>query len=257
MGTWHLDIDEAIERGRIKAFYQPIVRVTTGECCGVEALARWQDPERGLLLPASFVPQLEAEKQIHKLDTCVMRTVCRDIRARLDAGETVVPVSVNVSRANFSMNDTVATVLEAVERYHVPKEKLVIEITESVAGESDLLSEQLAAFREAGFSVWMDDFGTGYSSLSALCDLDFDGLKLDMHFLMSGTEKGRVIIEHAVGMARALGMGTLAEGTTRAEDVEFLRRVGCERAQGAYYSQPRPLDDMLAHLRRRGIALER
>ena len=173
-------IDEAIEKGYLKAFYQPVVWSKGRALCGAEALARWIDPKYGFLSPAKFVPALENARLIYKLDKEILRLVCQDIRYNLDNGLPVLPVSINFSRADFGLIDIVEVVTSTVEEYKIPHELLHIEITESaLTDEEDTLKLTINRLHENGFATWLDDFGSGYSSFNVLKDYEFDVLKLD------------------------------------------------------------------------------
>ncbi|MCR5672073.1 MAG: EAL domain-containing protein [Butyrivibrio sp.] len=250
-------IDEALEKGFIKVYYQPVIRSLTGELCSCESLARWIDPEVGFLAPNSFIGALEKSKQIHKLDCHIVKTVCKDIHDRLFGGHSVVPVSVNFSRLDFLMCDMLEVVEQAVYENDIPRDFIHIEITESmIASDADLMKREIERFRDCGYEIWMDDFGSGYSSLTLLKDYDFDMLKMDMDFLSSFTPKSKSVMQHLITMAKDIGLNTLAEGVETREQVEFLKSIGCGRLQGYYYGQPMPLDEMITHLRKKDIGIE-
>ena len=250
-------IDEAIERGHIEVYFQPVIRSLSGNLCGLEALARWDDPERGLLSPGVFIEELESSRQIDKLDCHVVHEVCRAYRRRADAGEVQVPVSLNLSRLDFALRDMFEVVEAEVTRYDVPRDMLHIEITESVLVSDGIrMSEVIRRFREAGFQVWMDDFGSGYSSLNVLKDYEFDELKIDMGFLTSFTERSRDIIASTVDMAKTIGVQTLAEGVETQEQFEFLRSIGCEKVQGYLFGAPLPYERTMEHCRGLGLKVE-
>ncbi len=237
------NIDQAIESGYIEVYYQPVIRSLTGELCGMEALARWNDPQYGMLSPGVFIPILESKGLIYKLDSYMVRRVCKDLRTWMDAGQRVVPISFNFTRIDFEFADMLREVEDAATKYQIPRDLLHIEITESTISQNErLVAEQVKKFHAAGYSVWMDDFGSGYSSLNVLKDYDFDLLKIDMRFLSNFTEKSKSIITSIVQMAKALGIHTLAEGVETEEHVRFLQKIGCERQQGFYYSKPVPCD---------------
>ena len=234
-------IDEAIEKGYLKAFYQPVVWSKGRALCGAEALARWIDPKYGFLSPAKFVPALENARLIYKLDKEILRLVCSDIRHNLDSGLPVLPVSINFSRADFGLIDIVEVVTETVEQYQVPHELLHIEITESaLTDEEDTLKTTIIRLHENGFATWLDDFGSGYSSFNVLKDYEFDVLKLDMKFLtgFEGNNKSRALIRSVINMADQIGMKTLCEGVETMEQAAFLEEASCGRLQGYLYGKP-------------------
>lgn len=238
---------EALEKGWIEVFYQPEVRALTREICGFEALARWRDPERGLISPGVFVPVLEDAHLIDRLDLYVLQRVCEDLHHIRREGLDVTHISVNLSRIDFQLNDMLQEVKSLCCAYGVPREFLHIEITESALNESDtFLKTEIGRLRGQGFELWMDDFGSGYSSLNNLKDFQFDMIKIDMAFLRDFETKpqSRVIISAVVDMAKKLGLHTLAEGVETEEQYAFLKSIGCEVLQGYLFSPPVPFEEI-------------
>ncbi len=177
-------IDRAIREQWIQVYYQPIVRAVTGRVCDEEALARWIDPEKGMLSPADFIPVLEESRLIWKLDLYVVDQVIEKIRTMETAGLPIVPQSVNLSRTDFDSLDIVEEIRKRVDDAGIERSKLTIEVTESVVGmDFEFMKEQIERFRSLGFQVWMDDFGSGYSSLDVLQNIRFDLIKFDMRFM--------------------------------------------------------------------------
>ncbi|WP_303822830.1 GGDEF domain-containing phosphodiesterase [Ruminococcus flavefaciens] len=241
------NIDTAIENGYIKVFYQPVVNTDDGSICGLEALARWQDPNYGLLPPGAFIDILEEYRQIYKLDMCMVEAVCKDYRESVDNGKPFVPVSLNFSRLDFELCDIVSYLCETVEKYNVPKEFIDVEITESaLTDQQDFLPNAIKNLRSFGYKVWLDDFGSGYSSLNVLKDYFFDVLKIDMKFLtgFDSNEKTRPILENIVDLTKQLNMMSLTEGVETKSQFDFLANIGCNRAQGYLFSKPLPLEEL-------------
>ena len=252
------NIDTAIENGYIKVYYQPVVSTKNGKICGLEALARWQDPHYGLLPPGAFIEILEEYRQIYKLDRCIVEQVCRDYRDSADRGEPFAPVSLNFSRLDFEMCDMVGFLTEQAQKYNVPREYLDVEITESaLSDKGDLLINVIHTLRTVGYHVWLDDFGSGYSSLNVLKDYHFDVLKIDMKFL-SGfgvNKKTTTIINNIITLTQQLSMVSLTEGVETKEQFEFLRSIGCDRAQGYLFGKPTPIDVLRKRIRDREISV--
>ena len=248
-------IDEAIDEGWIEVYYQPISCTLFGRVCSFEALARWRDPERGLLEPGVFVGALEKSHQIHKLDAYMIHLVCRDMRKRMDDGETVVPISFNLSRLDFVSCDIFQIIEDAVAAENIDRSMLHIEITESLFAANTYIKEQVVRFHKAGYEVWMDDFGSGYSSLNVLKDYDFDALKIDMVFLSKFDQRSKDIIRAIVVMAKKIGIRTLAEGVETEEQLAFLRQIGCEFVQGYLISAPLPIRDGIKLLESKNFSL--
>lgn len=241
------NIDNAIANGYIKVYYQPVVSTQNGCICGLEALARWEDPNYGLLSPGAFIEILEEYRQIYKLDKYIIEAVCKDYRDASDNKKPFAPVSLNFSRLDFELCDIVGYLCETVEKYGVPKNYIDIEITESaLTDQQDFLPSAIKSLRSFGYKVWLDDFGSGYSSLNVLKDYQFDVLKIDMKFLsgFKDNEKTRPILENIVSLTKQLHMLSLTEGVETAEQFSFLGTIGCDRAQGYLFSKPVPIEKL-------------
>ena len=235
------NFEHALAEGWVKVFYQPIIRVATGEVCDEEALARWDDPELGIIPPLDFVPVLEEARLINHLDLHIVNRACENLARRIEAGLDVVPISVNLSRIDFELCDIVSEIKTIVDRHGVDRSMLSIEITESaLTGNVEFLKGEVDRFRRNGFEVWMDDFGSDYSSLNVLKEYNFDLIKLDMGFLheFDKNDSARIILAHLIGMAKELGLKTLVEGVETPDQYLFLRSIGCGRAQGFLFGKP-------------------
>lgn len=251
-------LDKALQEREFEVYYQPVIRALTGELAGYEALVRWNSKELGFMPPYRFIPILEKSHQITKVDTYVIREICRQYREDVNAGRPVVPVSVNLSRVDLMQADMCDVIAKAAAAYHVPPKMLHVEITESMLVDNEeQMSRDIKRFHEAGFQVWMDDFGSGYSSLNTLKDFDFDVIKLDMKFLSSMSEKSKSILQSTVDMAKKIGIETLAEGCETQEQYDFLRDIGCEKIQGWYFGKTLPIEEARKNLAAKQIAAER
>lgn len=247
-------LDESLEDGWIRPFFQPIIRTITGGVAAAEALARWQDPEYGLLMPADFIPVLEEKELIYKVDCHMFIEAAKLQRGRLDQGLRVGPISVNFSRSDFDVMDVASFVQEQVEKFHISKELIWLEITEStLVKNKDKMRNVVKDLRDEGFQICMDDFGSGYSSLIFLNDYKLDVIKLDMGFLRSFSPVSREIMRSTVNMAKNLGIRTLAEGVEKKEHVRFLKEIGCDMMQGYYYSMPLSVDEMEHYIRKEDV----
>ena len=243
-------LSDAIERGEICAYAQPIVRVLTGKICEVEILARWESEEFGFFRPDEFIPELERHQLIHQLDAEVIRLACKQWREASDQGINV-PFGINLSRLDFELCDIYAVVTNIMKGYEVPVEQVHIEVTESALAQStSLLMAGIHKFREAGFKLYLDDFGSGYSSLQVLEGTSFDVVKLDMSLLreVESNERARVIVADAISMVKRLNLQTLCEGVETEEQFLFLKAVGCEKVQGYYFSKPMRHEEIMEHL---------
>ena len=251
-------IDQAIENGYVRPYYQPVVWSKGRTLCGVEALARWIDPQYGFLPPGKFIPALESASAIYKLDAEILRLVCKDIRENMDNGLPVLPVSINFSRADFGLVDIVEIVNKATEEFNVPHHLIHVEITESaLTDEEDVLKDTIKRLHENDFATWLDDFGSGYSSFNVLKDFEFDVLKLDMAFLIgfNGNEKAKALIKAVISLANEIGMRTLCEGVETDEQAAFLESADCGRLQGYLYGKPLSREELLEKIKKGELEL--
>ncbi len=242
------NLTKAMEEGEIQVHYQSVIRSMTVNTCSLEALARWNSKEEGMISPGEFIPVLENERLSAKLDLYVIEKVLQDFDRRLELGLKVLPVSVNLSPVDLETEDMVSRINELMKRYQIDHDLLIIEITESACASSpELLEKVIADFHKSGYQVWMDDFGSGYSSLNTLQQFSFDLIKLDMRFLENFSVDGRgaVILRNLIRMAEELQIHTLAEGVETEEQFRFLKSIGCERLQGYYFCRPLPLEDFV------------
>jgi EAL domain-containing protein (putative c-di-GMP-specific phosphodiesterase class I) len=250
-------LEKAIDNGEFEVYYQPIIHTISGSLCGFEALVRWHHPTLGFMMPGQFLTALEDTNQIYHLDIHIIECVCKWYKEQIDSGRPVVPVSVNLSRIDFESTDMFQIIEDIRSKYGMPRNMLNIEITESaMSANADLMRENVARFRNAGYQVWMDDFGSGYSSLNTLKDFEFDEIKIDMVFLSEMNEKSRQIIRSMISMAKDISMVTLVEGVETKEQYDFLRSIGCDRMQGYYFSRPLPYDEIVKVLEDKGIPFE-
>lgn len=244
-------LDDAIARGEIRAYAQPIVRILTGRVSDVEILARWESEAFGTIYPSEFVPLLEEFRQIHKLDVAIINLACAQW-AEARAEGIAVPFGINLSRLDFELCDIYQVVREVMRAHNVPVHMVHVEVTESAStGREDVLRAGIRRFREAGFRIYMDDYGTGYSSLSGLLDNNYDVMKLDKSLIddIETNERSRVLVADAISMAKRLGMQTLCEGIESLEQLLFLKMVGCEKGQGYFFGKPISHERVMERLR--------
>jgi len=238
------DLRRALDRGEFLVHYQPIVSLESGRVEGFEALARWQHPIRGLVLPGEFIPTAEETGLIIPLGRWVLGEACRTLRDLCEGRPGTEPqlsVSVNLSPRQFRHPNLVDEVRQALEETGLPARCLRLEITESTVMENAEPSmAMLAQLRALGVQLYLDDFGTGYSSLSYLPRFPIDTLKIDRSFvsgMVPGGENAE-IVGAIVTLARNLGMGVIAEGVETAEQLAMLRGLRCGHVQGYYVSRP-------------------
>ncbi len=238
---------EALEAGEFHAYYQPKVNIETGKVAGAEALCRWI--QGGTIIPPDeFIPVLEQNNEICRLDLYMLETVCRDIKKWMEKGLEPVRVSVNLSRKHLSNIDLVNWLMTIVDEYGVPHEYIEFELTESATsvGISNL-KKIVSELRGKGFAAAVDDFGMGYSSLNLIREIPWDVLKLDRNFLpQDNRDKSTItslMYHHVANMAHDLGLVTVTEGVETKEQLEVLRENKCMIAQGYYFDRPMPEED--------------
>ena len=235
------NFDRALDEHWVQVYYQPIVRAVNGKVCDEEALARWIDPIEGFMSPADFIPVLEDEGLIYKLDLYILENTLAKMRTCTEVGIPLVPQSINLSRADFDACDIVEEIRCRVDKSGFERGMINIEITESIIGKDfDFMKAQIERFQRLGFRVWMDDFGSGYSSLDLLKSIRFQLLKFDMKFMrdFNDDNNGKIILSELMKMATALGVDTICEGVETEAQVKFLREIGCSKMQGYFYSKP-------------------
>lgn len=239
------DLRRAIGGNELVLYYQPILEARELLLVGVEALLRWQHPERGLLPPGEFLGLAESAGLSNALDLWALRTACREIQEwRLD-GALSVHVAVNLSARSFERPDLVERIREVLAETGLPASCLELEITETLAMKN--AEATLAVLRDLkalGLRLAIDDFGTGYSSLSYLTDFPIDTLKVDRSFVSGlGSRGGDEIASAIIALAHSLEIGVIAEGVEREEQLAILRDKGCDKVQGYLFSPPIPACD--------------
>lgn len=236
-------MEQALAEGQFEIYLQPKYRIKDNELAGAEALVRWNHPEWGVQSPAQFIPLFERNGFITRLDQFVWKKACEVLKDWDNKGYPVIPVSVNVSRADINNADIVDILNRTVEEYGLPHSRLHLEITESAYTENpNQIIDTAGYLRELGFVIEMDDFGSGYSSLNMLNKMPIDILKLDMKFIQSETAKpiNQGILRFIMGLARWMNLTVVAEGVETSEQMERLRAIGCDYVQGYYFAKPMP-----------------
>jgi diguanylate cyclase (GGDEF)-like protein len=237
----------ALEREEFLLYYQPKVNIDSGRIEGLEALLRWQDVQDGLVPPSLFVPLLERSGAIVDVGEWVLLQAAGDIRRWVAAGLTDIRVAVNVSPLQLRRRDFVERVLASIKPAIKQPAGVDIEITESMLMQDlELSIGKLSQLREAGIGVAIDDFGTGYSSLRLLARLPVDTLKVDRSFIQSIADSPNMmtLVSTIVSLARAFNMKTVAEGVETAEQLQLLRLIKCDQAQGFLHGRPTPASEV-------------
>jgi predicted signal transduction protein with EAL and GGDEF domain len=244
----------AIERDEFVLHYQPRVDVVSGRIVGAEALIRWQDPERGLLPPAEFIPLVEDAGLVIPVGDWAIQTVCRQIAAWIDAGLDPVPVAVNLAATHLRERGLPARVAQTLAAHGVPASCLEIEVTESILLAEPELSVSIAQeLATMGVALSIDDFGTGYSSLGYLKKLPITALKIDRSFVrdLEGDPDDAAIVSAIVALAHSLKLKVVAEGVETPAQLAFLQSVQCDEYQGFLTSRAVPVPEFERMLRRR------
>jgi EAL domain-containing protein (putative c-di-GMP-specific phosphodiesterase class I) len=241
-----LNFPKALESREFVVYYQPKVTLADNRLCGCEALVRWMRNGK-LVPPMEFIPVLEREGSICRLDFYVLETVCQDIRRWALKGIQPVCVSVNFSKAHLHNEHLAEDVIAVLEKYAIDPKYIEIELTEMSGYENyETLSLFVHRMKENGVRTSIDDFGTGYSSLNLLKDLNVDIIKLDKSFLNNVENHGEndsIVIRNIVNMVNELNMEVIAEGVETQKQAQFLREISCCMAQGYLFDKPLPHDD--------------
>ena len=252
--TLEPQLRRAAEEGAFRLAYQPVVDAETGRMVGVEALLRWDHPERGAVSPAEFIPVLEESGLIVPVGAWVVSEAVRQAHTwhRAYPGRAPLHVAVNVSARQLAQSGFDEHVRSVLADHPIPPGALCLELTEgALMVDVDAAWSSLRQLKHMGVKLALDDFGTGYSSLSYIRNFSLDMLKIDRSFVtgLGASKEDTAIVEHVIGMARALGMVTVGEGVETPVQLAELRRLGCERLQGYLLSPPvaaAEIDDMLS-----------
>lgn len=234
-------MESALESGQFEIYIQPQYRIVDNKMAGGEVLIRWNHPEWGMQPPAVFIPLFEKNGFITKLDRYVWEQACITLKKWDEEGYPPISLSVNVSRADIYHVDLPKTMIDMIGRYGLEPSRIHLEITESAYTEdTGRIVETVRNLRDLGFIIEMDDFGSGYSSLNMLNEMPIDVLKLDMKFIQMETAKigGHGILFFIVGLARWMNLNVVAEGVETREQLDHLRRIGCDYVQGYYFAKP-------------------
>lgn len=244
----------ALEQHHFKVYLQPKICLADGRACGAEALVRWQHPERGLICPDEFISLFEKNGNICRLDLYVFEEVCKLLRRRMDSGQLLFPISVNLSRQHFRDPDFLNTYEDLARRYDIPRGIIELELTEAVFFDDSAVENvkrEIRRMHEMGFSCSLDDFGSGFSSLGLLMEFDIDTIKLDRRLTKNlSKQKAREIVISIVQLSQKIGALTVAEGIETPEQLEFMKKARCDMVQGYIYSKPLPIpefEDWLTH----------
>ncbi|MFV1921263.1 MAG: putative bifunctional diguanylate cyclase/phosphodiesterase, partial [Methylotenera sp.] len=243
---------KAFNQNEFKLVYQPKVSLKTGEIVGAEALIRWHHPERGLVSPDVFIPIAEDTGLIRLIGKWVLEEACKQNKRWQDEGLATIPVAINVSPAELKRTNYLHQVSVALMQSGLDAQFLELEVTETVAIDSNEESIQdLFALREMGVKLSIDDFGTGYSSLSYLKRLPINNVKIDKSFVrdVKMDMNDAAIVTAIIKMSHSLNFNVIAEGVETIEQLDFLKECACDEIQGFYISRPLYPDDFAVLLK--------
>ena len=245
------ELRQAIDREELVLHYQPMVLCQTGTICGAEALVRWQHPSRSLLAPDAFIAIAEETGLIVPLGEWVIRETCNQVMSWLDGGLRAVPVAVNLSPAQFDLEDLLMRVATILNSTAMDASYLALEVTESTVMQNARYARDiLSRLNTLGVKVAIDDFGTGYSALSSLKHLPFQSLKIDRAFVKDLTEDSSdaAITRAIIAMGHGLGLTVVAEGVESQTQLDILREQGCDEIQGFLVSPAVPSEQFTVML---------
>ncbi|NND60615.1 MAG: EAL domain-containing protein [Gammaproteobacteria bacterium] len=248
------DLRHALSRDELRVHYQAIVDTTTGALIGVEALSRWHHAVHGSIPTELFVPLAEESGLIVEFDEWCLRSAARDLKRLHATGFRNLYATVNISSVHFREQQLAEIVAEVLNEYDLPPRCLRLELTEkTIMRNTRRASEVLVRLEALDVGVWIDNFGAGYSSLTHLTKLPIAGLKIDQEFVrrIGRGANDRTVIATIIAMGHSLGMLVSADGIEDQEQLEFVRKAGCDAVQGHYFSRAMPLDDLVQMLNRR------
>ncbi len=247
-------LNMALLEGEFSLVFQPQVRIDNRQVVGAEVLLRWHSRELGMVSPAEFIPVAESAGLIKALDAWVFSHALAQIKQWLAMGHGNLVFAVNLSAASFEDQDLLTKLMREVEQHGVPANCIELELTEAIAlMDPDSVLKRIKSLRAAGFRVSIDDFGTGYSSMSYLKRFDVDKLKIDKSFiddLTSGEPEDVAIVNAMVQLAKALNIGSIAEGVETEQQWQSLARLGCDQVQGYWCAKPLTAEEFVAFIAR-------
>lgn len=263
-------MEEALENGEFKVFYQPKVDLKTNKVISCEALVRWFR-EGKFISPNRFIPLFEKNRFIIKLDKYIFKKACEDIQYinkllkekdclknynhknphnQSFTYNSFITASINISKEHFAYDNFIQEYYDIVKQTNVPRELIELEITESASVYKGFDLKQITKdMKQKGFTIALDDFGTGYSSLNMLQDLSIDVLKIDKSFIDRIGESN--LVKYIINMAKDFNIKTVAEGVETKEQIDILKNMGCDMAQGYYYAKPLSREDFVEYLTNR------
>lgn len=239
---------QALAAGEFVVYYQPKVRIVDKSIYGAEALVRWVRDGQ-VVTPARFIPQLEREGSVCRLDYYMLEQVCGFLKSRLDKGQKIVPVSVNFSRRHLEEIDLVERITGTIDRFGIDRSYIEIELTESEDYQNyEIMSSVIGRLKERGISTSIDDFGTGFSSLNMIKKVDLDTIKIDKSLIPfddvnNNKHQDIVMFASVIDLIGRLGKKSVAEGVETTQQLDYLEKLGCDIVQGYVFDKPLPKDE--------------
>ena len=239
---------QALAAGEFVVYYQPKVRIVDKSIYGAEALVRWVRDGQ-VVTPARFIPQLEREGSVCRLDYYMLEQVCGFLKSRLDKGQKIVPVSVNFSRRHLEEIDLVERITGTIDRFGIDRSYIEIELTESEDYQNyEIMSSVIGRLKERGISTSIDDFGTGFSSLNMIKKVDLDTIKIDKSLIPfddvnNNKHQDIVMFSSIIDLIGRLGKKSVAEGVETTQQLDYLEKLGCDIVQGYVFDKPLPKDE--------------
>ncbi|ALO35902.1 hypothetical protein CMT41_15105 [Colwellia sp. MT41] len=244
----------ALEHDEFILYYQPQLNLLTNKLEGVEALVRWQHPEKGLLAPSEFLSEIEALNMHNEFDNYILDKACQASERWFNLYQRRIAIAVNITAIEFQNEQLVTNIQNLLHKYSIPSRYLELEITENVVM-TDIARamDSIVKLQSMGIKVSIDDFGTGYSSLAYLRELPIDKIKIDRSFIheVAINDSDLTIVKSMIDLSHGLGKRVLAEGVETVEQLNLLRHLGCDAVQGYFISKPLPEDELVLYLKRK------
>ena len=237
-------LSDALKNNEFKLYYQPFIDLSTGKICGAEALIRWESPIFGLVSPTNFIYLAESNGMIIPLGEWVLRTACKQTKIWHNEGFTSFKMAINLSAKQLQQKNIIEVVADILKKINLDPKHIELELTETEAFKEEAIPV-LKQFKKMGLCLSIDDFGTGYSGLKNLKLFSIDKLKIDKAFVQDINKniESKKIVENIITLGKTMGINVLAEGVETKEELDFLRKSGCNMIQGYYFSPPIPADD--------------
>ena len=242
-------MEKSLNNDEFIVYYQPKHDAYTNKLVGAEALVRWKHPKIGMISPGEFIPTFEENGFITQLDKHVFEQVCKDLKLLKDKNIAIVPVSINFSRRDLAIIESLDYVNSIINKYNIDKEYIHFEITESICGQNKDVLTKAKMIRDGGIKIEIDDFGSGYSTLGMITDIPMDYLKLDISFARN-LMKQKEVIRSMINLAHILGVKTVAEGVENKEQLEVYKELKIDYVQGFVFSKSMPLNEFTNYIKK-------